>query len=45
MTWSDTVSDRRRRHVTGDERQHFPPLLIDAERKRRASEPGVAKLS
>jgi hypothetical protein len=32
-------------HVTGDERQHLPPLLIDAEGKRRASEPGVAKVS
>jgi hypothetical protein len=33
------------RHVTEDERQHLPPLLIDAERKRRASEPGVTKVS
>ena len=27
------------RHVTGDERQHLAPLLVHAERKRRAGEP------
>ena len=32
------------RHVTGDERQHLAPLLVDAERKRRAGEPGVAQV-
>ena len=33
------------RHVAGDERQHLAPLLVDAERNRRASEPGVAQMS
>ena len=32
------------RNVTGDERQHLAPLLVDAERKRRAGEPGVAQV-
>ena len=36
--------ERVARHVTGDERQHLPPLLVDAERKRRAGEPGVAQV-
>jgi hypothetical protein len=35
---------RRPRHVTGNERQHLAALLVDAERKRRASEPGVAQV-
>jgi len=32
------------RHVTGDERQHLAPLLVDAERERAAGEPGVARV-
>jgi len=32
------------RHVTGDEGQHLAPLFVDAERKRRAGEPGVAQV-
>ena len=32
------------RHVTGHERQHLAALLVDAERQRRAGEPGVAQV-
>jgi hypothetical protein len=31
-------------HVTGDERQHLSPLLVDAQRKRRPGEPGVTQV-
>jgi hypothetical protein len=32
------------RHVAGDERQHLAPLPVDAERQRRAGEPGIAQV-
>jgi hypothetical protein len=38
------VGSGLRGHVTGDERQHLPPLLVDPERKRRAGEPGVVQV-
>ena len=38
------ASARVTRDVTGDERQHLAPLIVDAERQRRAGEPGVAQV-
>jgi hypothetical protein len=31
-------------HLTRDERQHLAPLLVDAERRRRSGEPGLAQV-